>query len=74
MIDKQIALLGENIQMCGQLYCTKCKKLDSIGGISDDYEAAEYFKRKGWYSTPNNIYCPTCNKKRKSKLKKQPQP
>lgn len=46
-----------------EVYCTKCKKIDSIG--FDLCEALEYFYDEGWRGTVLNCYCPSCRKKYK---------
>lgn len=48
--------------------CDKCNKQETFHQM-DDYDAAGVMVRDGWYATPNYLYCPSCQKKRKSKTK-----
>lgn len=64
--------LEENVLNCihttSRIECTRCDAT-GICGANDD-EAVDVFIRDGWYATENNVYCPTCNEKRKKSLKK----
>ncbi len=52
------------IETVSTIQCTKCFKMESYH-MCDSYDAIEPAINDGWYATELNVYCPTCNKKRK---------
>lgn len=68
MIYRPDQLLESILTTC-TIQCNKCKKIDELFN-TDDYDACEYFFKKGWRQTPNNLYCPKCAKKNLKKNNK----
>ena len=53
------------IQTEETIYCTGCKKTESVMAL----ESEIYFFDKGWRVTKDNCYCPECaSKKIKNKI------
>jgi len=60
---KEIDWLQEEILIEASILCTSCKL--RRGNINiDDYSFAELLIAEGWRHTPNNVYCPSCAKKK----------
>ncbi len=70
MSDREEFNMDNAIEIVAYVKCTKCKVFNDVGGISDNYEAVEYFLEKGWRATENNTYCPSCAKKHLKPKKK----
>jgi len=61
--DKIKANIAMAVETFSSIMCSKCPKSETIAG--DEYDAGEQFFKKGWHATEQNVYCPSCNKKRK---------
>lgn len=70
--ENQINNLMEAIHTSSVILCSKCNAHATFQG--DEIESAHYFRKKGWYATEYNIYCPKCYKapykKKQAKKKK----
>lgn len=52
------------IETISTITCSKCRKTSNYYG-ADGWDAVEPAIREGWYATELNVYCPTCQSKRK---------
>lgn len=58
--------LSDAIEVELRIYCTKCKNVEREY-FGDEFYWCDHLINLGWYATEKNIYCPSCNKKRKNK-------
>ena len=56
--------IHDNIQTVNTICCSKCKKIQEKHNV-DSYDCVDVFISEGWYATERNVYCKTCNEKRK---------
>lgn len=71
--DEDMIFLDAIVVMSADVSCYGCHKTETIYPISDEYEAVDIMKQRGWKATKyGNVYCPKCvSKKLKPKRNDQ---
>ena len=57
--------LYNNVETFSQITCSKCKTLETLVNVSDEWESVEKLIKLGWTKRGDKCLCPKCSVKTK---------